>query len=42
MDIDEENNVIAIKGSVPGNRYGYLEVRASLRQKQSNPSQETK
>lgn len=27
MDIDLENNLIAIKGSVPGQRHGFLEVR---------------
>lgn len=27
VDIDLENNLIALKGSVPGQRHGYLEVR---------------
>ncbi|MEZ4740918.1 MAG: 50S ribosomal protein L3 [Bdellovibrionota bacterium] len=27
VDIDVESKVIAIKGSVPGNRHGYLEIR---------------
>lgn len=27
VDVDMENNVIAIKGSVPGHREGYLEIR---------------
>lgn len=27
VNLDTENNVIAIKGSVPGNRNGYLELR---------------
>lgn len=28
VDLDVENNIIAIKGSVPGHRDGYLEIRA--------------
>jgi len=27
VDVDTDNNVIAIKGSVPGHREGYLEIR---------------
>lgn len=27
MDIDLENNLIALKGSVPGQRHGFLEIR---------------
>ena len=28
VDLDVENNIIAIRGSVPGHRDGYLEIRA--------------
>ena len=35
MDIDPETNVIAIKGSVPGHRDGYVVVKPSVKAKQA-------
>ena len=38
VDVDLENNIIALKGSVPGHREGYLEIRvvdAHMNKKQS-------
>jgi large subunit ribosomal protein L3 len=29
VDVDVENNIIALKGSVPGSREGFLELRES-------------
>ena len=31
MDVDLENNVVAVRGSVPGHRNAYLVVRPSLK-----------
>lgn len=31
MDVDLENNVVAVRGSVPGHRHAYLVVRPSLK-----------
>jgi large subunit ribosomal protein L3 len=31
VDIDKEQNLIALKGSVPGQRYGYLLIRPSVK-----------
>jgi large subunit ribosomal protein L3 len=31
LDIDKENNVIAVRGSVPGHRDGFLVLRPSIK-----------
>ena len=38
LDVDLETNTIAIKGSVPGTRNGFLYLRPSIKTKPAKPS----
>ena len=38
VELDTDNNLVAVRGSVPGNRDGYLVLRPSLKAKHSKDS----
>jgi large subunit ribosomal protein L3 len=42
MDIDKENRVLAIKGSVPGHREGFLVVYPSIKSKEAKAARKKK
>jgi len=39
LDVDKENNVIAVKGSVPGNRDSFMILKPSIKIKKPKATQ---